>query len=281
MSANLLIFKKGKGKYSKAGEDLMLEKIYKYLLWLFIVWFLVNILLITFHVTPPHLTTLHSLFLMFTGVFALGFFVLEYGTGLGLAMISLVFIVSVSIEWMQLSFTEENYAAHFGLDIYGIPVTFGFIWVGMIAGTHVIAREITLKIRIDWLRGAVYAIIAATMVMIFEVLIQPISLLSKNLMTLGSGVTVLQLSDFISWWLLGFILHLLIFFILSLTDKWEKLKYPDLKLEMVIVYWIIIAFFVFLSLYINLWSSIAIIIGANALFTLCFYIGLDKEEGKM
>lgn len=256
----------------------MLEKIYKFLLWIYIFWFLINICLITFHVTPPHLTTLHSLFLVLTGIFALVFFIMQYGTGLGLAMISLVFIVSVSIEWMQLSFTEQNYAAHFGLDIYGVPITFGFIWIGIIAGTHIIAREITLKISIDWLRGGIYSIIAATMVMIFEVLIQPISMQSKNLLALGNGITVLQLSDFINWWLLGFILHLLIFFILSLTDKWGKLKYPDLKLELVIVYWIIIAFFVFLSLYIDLWSSIAIIIGANALFTLCFYISLDKEE---
>lgn len=148
----------------------------------------------------------------------------------------------------------------------------------MVAGTHIIAREITLKINIDWIRGGIYSFIAATMVMIFEVLIEPITMQSKQLYITQNGFTILQLSDFINWWLLGLILHLMIYFILSLTDSWERLKYPDLKSEIVIVYWIIIAFFVFLSFYLDLWTSIAIIIVSNIIFTACYFFSLEKKR---
>lgn len=258
----------------------MLEKNYKFLLWLYILWFLASVLLISLGVLPSSLTRIHSIFLIFTGIFATVFFIMQYGKGLGSAITILIFVVTTSIEWMQLGFADENYGGNYGFTIQGIPVTFGFIWIGLIAGTHVIAREITLKVKIDWLRGGMYSVIAATMVMIFEVLIEPISVQTKQLPFLGNGLTVLQFSDIANWWLLGLILHLMIYFILSLTDKWENLKYPDLKSEIVIVYWIILAFFVFLSFYADLWASISVGLIANIIFTICYYFSLDNKKGE-
>ncbi|EGS3936771.1 carotenoid biosynthesis protein [Listeria monocytogenes] len=255
----------------------MLEKNYKFLLWIYIFWFLGSVLLVSLHIIPPELTAVQSLFLVFTGVFAAVFFIMQYGKWLGSAITLLIFVVSTCIEWMQLSYTDEYIGSTLGGSVYGIPITMGFIWVGMVAGTHIIAREITLKINIDWIRGGIYSFIAATMVMIFEVLIEPITMQSKQLYITQNGFTILQLSDFINWWLLGLILHLMIYFILSLTDSWERLKYPDLKSEIVIVYWIIIAFFVFLSFYLDLWTSIAIIIVSNIIFTACYFFSLEKE----
>ncbi|EAC3172104.1 carotenoid biosynthesis protein [Listeria monocytogenes] len=255
----------------------MLEKNYKFLLWIYIFWFLGSVLLVSLRIIPPELTAVQSLFLVFTGVFAAVFFIMQYGKWLGSAITLLIFVVSTCIEWMQLSYTDEYIGSTLGGSVYGIPITMGFIWVGMVAGTHIIAREITLKINIDWIRGGIYSFIAATMVMIFEVLIEPITMQSKQLYITQNGFTILQLSDFINWWLLGLILHLMIYFILSLTDSWERLKYPDLKSEIVIVYWIIIAFFVFLSFYLDLWTSIAIIIVSNIIFTACYFFSLEKE----
>ncbi|WP_239256496.1 DUF422 domain-containing protein [Listeria ilorinensis] len=255
----------------------MLEKNYKLLLWIYIFWFLISVLLTTLHVLPPTLSGAQSLFLIFSGIFGACFFIMQYGKGLGWAITILIFAVTTCIEWMQISFNEELAGPTIGFTISGIPVTFGFIWVGLIAGTHIIAREITLKMSIDWLRGGIYAIIAATMVMIFEILIEPISMQAKQLF-MTDGLTILQLSDVANWWTLGLILHLMIYFILSLTDQWGDLRYPDLKSEIVIVYWIIIAFFVFLAFYSDLWTSIIIGLIANVIFTICYYVSLDKEE---
>ncbi|EUJ31984.1 hypothetical protein MFLO_07337 [Listeria floridensis FSL S10-1187] len=259
----------------------MLEKNYKFLLWLYIFWFLGSVLLISLGVLRSDIAGVNSIFLIFTGIFATVFFIMQYGKGLGSAITILIFVVTTSIEWMQISFADEAYSSTgYGFMIQGVPVTFGFIWIGLIAGTHVIAREITLKVNIDWLRGGMYAVIAATMVMIFEVLVEPISVQAKQMPFLGNGLTILQFSDVANWWLLGLILHLMIYFILSLTDKWENLKYPDLKSEIVIVYWIIVAFFVFLSFYADLWASITVGIIANIIFTICYFFSLDTKKDK-
>ncbi|WP_088809473.1 MULTISPECIES: DUF422 domain-containing protein [Listeria] len=255
----------------------MLEKNYKFLLWLYIFWFLGSILLISIGVLPSKITGVHSIFLIFTGIFAMVFFIVQYGKGLGTAITILIFAVTTCIEWMQLSFADDMYTFNYGFMIKGIPVTFGFIWIGLIAGTHVIAREITLKVNIDWLRGGMYAVIAATMVMVFEVLVEPISTQVKQLPFLGNGLTILQFSDITDWFLLGLILHLMIYFILSLTNRWENLKYPDLKSEIVVVYWIILAFFIFLSLYADLWATIVVGLIANVIFTICYYLSLETK----
>ncbi|EIA21260.1 hypothetical protein X560_1948 [Listeria fleischmannii 1991] len=255
----------------------MLERNYKILLWLYIFWFLGSIILISLGILPSRITGVHSVFLIFTGVFATVFFIVQYGKGLGSAITILIFAVTTCIEWMQLSFAEDVYTASYGFMIKGVPVTFGFIWIGLIAGTHVIAREITLKVNIDWLRGGMYAVIAATMVMIFEIIVEPISIQAKQLPFLGNGLTILQFSDVANWFLLGLILHLMIYFILSLTNRWEHLKYPDLKSEIVVVYWIILAFFIFLSLYVDVWATITVGLTANLIFTICYYLSLDSK----
>lgn len=49
----------------------MLEKNYKFLLWIYIFWFLGSVLLVSLHIIPPELTAVQSLFLVFTGVLRL------------------------------------------------------------------------------------------------------------------------------------------------------------------------------------------------------------------
>ncbi|WP_163652389.1 carotenoid biosynthesis protein [Listeria sp. PSOL-1] len=258
----------------------MLEKNYKFLLWIYIFWFLGSVLLTSLHILGPELTSIHSLFLIFAGIFAAVFFIMQYGKGLGLAITILIFVVTLCIEWMQLSYTGNAASESFEMVLNGMPITFAFIWIGLIAGTHIIAREITLKINIDWIRGGIYAIIGATMIMFFEILIDPILLQAKRLFLMNLGFTDIQVSDLVNWWTLGLILHLMIYFILSLTNRWENLKYPDLKSEIITVYWIIIVFFVFLSSFGGLWFSIAITLFANLLFTSGYYLSLAKNRKK-
>lgn len=92
----------------------MLEKNYKFLLWIYIFWFLGSVLLVSLHIIPPELTAVQSLFLVFTGVFAAVFFIMQYGKWLGSAITLLIFVVSTCIEWMQLSYTDEYIGSTLG-----------------------------------------------------------------------------------------------------------------------------------------------------------------------
>lgn len=225
------------------------------------------------------------LYFLWYQVFLQSFFlILQYGKGLGSAITILIFAVSTSIEWMQTSLTTNGplagVASDFGLVIKGIPVAFGFIWLVLIVGTHVIAREITIKIKIDWIRGGIYAVIAATMVMVFEMLIEPVAMQVKQLATSTPALTVVQMTDAANWWMLGLILHLMIYFMLSLTDQWGVLHFPTLKSELVLVYWIVLSFFLVLGYFMGLWSIIIIVLVGNILFTICYYLSLENDTKK-
>ncbi|EUJ25165.1 hypothetical protein PGRAN_00480 [Listeria grandensis FSL F6-0971] len=262
----------------------MVEKRFRFFVWLYMAMFFIAVLLIVLNILPVRLTAVHALFFIVSGIFAVIFLILQYGKGLGSAITILIFMVSTCIEWMQTSLTSggdgSGVTTDFGLVINGIPVAFGFIWLVLIVGTHVIAREITLKIKIDWLRGGIYAVIGATMVMVFEMLIEPVAMQVKQLATESPTITIIQMTDAANWWMLGLILHLMIYFMLSLTDQWGKLHFPTLKSELVLVYWIVLSFFLVLGYYMGLWNIIAITLTGNILFTICYYLSLENDTKK-
>lgn len=261
----------------------MVEKRFRFFVWLYMALFFIAVVFIVLDILPARLTVVHALFFIVSGVFAVVFLILQYGKGLGSAITILIFVVSTSIEWMQTSLTNSgpggaSVTTNFGLVINGIPVAFGFIWLVLIVATHVVAREITLKIKIDWIRGGIYAVIAATMVMVFEMLIEPVAMQVKQLATASPTLTIIQMTDAANWWLLGLILHLMIYFMLSLTDQWGKLHYPSLKSELVLVYWIVLSFFLVLGYFMGLGNILLITLGGNVLFTICYYLSLGPDE---
>lgn len=262
----------------------MVEKRFRFFVWLYMALFFVAVILIVLNVLPLRLTEIHALFFIVSGVFAVIFLILQYGKGLGSAITILIFAVSTSIEWMQTSLTNagqpNDVTTDFGLVINGIPVAFGFIWLVLIVGTHVISREITLKIRIDWIRGGIYAVIAATMVMVFEMLIEPVAMQVKQSALDSPTLTIIQMTDAANWWMLGLILHLMIYFMLSLTDQWGKLHFPTLKSELVLVYWIVLSFFLVLGYFMGLWSILLVTLIGNILFTVCYYLSLENDTKK-
>lgn len=251
-----------------------------YLYRFFIVWYAIGLVLLSFDLVPPWLEWANVVFLVTSGFLAMVYFYRSQSGILGIAAILIIFILSIAIESFGvhtgLFFGEYSYQTDFGPKIIGVPVTIGFAWVMVIATSHVLAAPaIYISRRFGRLLYAVYAALIATSL---DLIIDPVAFEVKQYWVWHGGGFYYDIpfSNFLGWFILSFVLHLVLSFIFFRGSKWKNRRHGFWRVRMLWLYGMMAAMFIIVSLVNGLFLAAFLSLGTMIVYYF-LYGKLDRK----
>lgn len=229
----------------------MPDKFDIYIYRFFIVWYVIGVILLTFDLVPPWLEWANVVFLVTSGLLGMIYFFRSQSGLFGLFIISFIFILSIAIESLGvhtgLFFGEYSYQTDFGPKVIGVPVTIGFAWVMVIATSHVLAAPIVHKAK--RFGRILYALYGALIAVSMDLILDPVAYEVKEYWVWEEGGFYYDIpfSNFSGWFILSFVLHLLLSFILYKKGKWSNLAHTFWKERMLRLYGMMVFMFVIIA----------------------------------
>ncbi|TLS36141.1 carotenoid biosynthesis protein [Pseudalkalibacillus caeni] len=238
------------------------------LYYLFLFWYGCGIILLTFNLLPPALEWANAVFLMLAGTLGALYLIVTYGklTG-GLVTLGII-IISILAEGLGvhygLLFGSYDYNADFGLKLFGVPLAIGFAWVMVISTTHVIAGCITdgFQRKGKLIHGLVYSVTGAILAVVMDLILDPVAFVVKEYW-IWEGESIyynIPLQNFFGWFMLAFIFHLAIHFLLARFSR-SPADFSSVRSQrMVLLYVLVTVMFTILGLTAGLWLASLLIV---------------------
>ncbi|MFJ7678869.1 carotenoid biosynthesis protein [Peribacillus sp. NPDC097206] len=225
------------------------EVLYK----VFLFWYACGIILLSFDWIPPWLEWANAMFLVLAGLLGVIFFIKKFNWQYGLLISSVIFSSSFLIEYLgsaySILFGQYGYTEKFAPNLFGVPIAIGFAWLMVMGTSHVLAKKIVPH------GGLLYAIVGGCIAVVIDLIIDPVSYKVKQYwLWEETGVYYgIPFSNFVGWFLVAFVLHLFLLFIL----KWKKDTNQNIRWEkrMVLLFALMIGMFILLGLLGKLWLA--------------------------
>ncbi len=168
-------------------------------------------MLVGFHLLPPWLEWANVVFLMLAGMIGALFLIERYGRRGIIATIA-IFIGTMAVEYVgatySLIFGSYDYTNQFGMTIFGVPIAIGFAWLAVIGCTHALALRF-----VSQTSPIVASVVGASLAVVLDLVIDPVAYVAKQYW-LWEGTSVyynVPLQNFVGWFVVAFIIHLLLF----------------------------------------------------------------------
>lgn len=179
---------------------------------IFFVWYICGFILLTFDLVPPALQWANVVFLMLSGSIGAIYFVKLYSWKAGLIYSLFVWSVSILVEHLgvqyQWWFGHYHYEKDFGPTMGDVPITIGFAWLMVIAGSHEIARTYVKHLKGVHTLG--FVCLAAILAVSMDLILDPVAFHVKEYWIWNEGGRYYDIpfSNFTGWFLLAVLFHI-------------------------------------------------------------------------
>ncbi|MGY3778889.1 hypothetical protein [Isobaculum melis] len=255
----------------------------------FIGWTFIGLLLaIFFGMRMELLISVFIGMMLIAAVFVTLYMMLEYNPWIGFFIPFLVFGISFNIEWLGIAdktnFSHVLVAPSGEIDqIYNsIPYVTALTWVIMTILTHVLWRQITRKIKKNWVQGAIYILGATTASMGLELLIEPLIMNIKQIYQWLQGTELSYYNIphrvYLSWGLVMVVLHAFIWFVLKLFGYWNRPLQPLNRRYLMFLYLMVSLVALYLAASFKIWHLVMLFICFNIVFVFLYHLSKEKGE---
>ena len=209
----------------------------------FLTWYSFGVILVGFNLLPTWLEWANSVFIITAGVLGIIYFVRGFGSGQGITISALIFIVTFIVEYLgsthSVFFGSYEYTQYFAPNLFGVPIAIGFAWIMVLATSDAIACALPLTNR--WIQS----IVASLLAVVFDLVLDPVSFKVKNywIWEQGGYYYDIPYTNFLDWFLTALVLHLII-------ARLFKKRHADRlwQQRMVLLYGLMIGMFAFIAL---------------------------------
>ncbi|GEL08472.1 carotenoid biosynthesis protein [Salisediminibacterium halotolerans] len=242
----------------------------------FTIWYVIGVFLLSFSLVPPWLEWANVVFLITSGVVSMLFFYRSSSKLSGIFAIAVIFILSMAIESFGvhtgLFFGEYTYLGDFGPKVAGVPITIGFAWVMVMAVSHVMASGIISIV--PKLPGLVYALYGAIIAVSLDLIIDPVAYEVKQYWVWHeSGLYYgIPFSNFLGWFILSFILHLVLYALFSRGTSWTNRRSRPWKNRMIWLFGMMNGMFIIVAFAHGLMLAPVLSLSLTAVYYGIYYI---------
>lgn len=253
---------------------------------LFIFWYINGVILLTFDILPPALEWANAVFLILSGTLGVVYFIRNYGAALGSVISAAIFLITLLVEGAGvhygLFFGHYYYNPDFGLVVFDLPLTIGFAWLMVIATTHGISKQLTKVISNTWIRGLTYVVAGSIFAVVIDLIIDPVAFHIKEYWIWDQGGLYYDIpfSNFAGWFWLAFLLHAIIYLLLSYKKVYHIDQSPYWKIRMVWLFGLMIFMFMVIAATEQLWLAIIVTAIPAIIILWSYLLSLQKEEGE-
>ncbi|MED4533160.1 carotenoid biosynthesis protein [Metabacillus fastidiosus] len=228
-------------------------KLDNFLFQLFIFWYICGVILLSFNLLPSWLEWANAFFLILAGTLASIFFIKRFNWKRGILINFIIFSLSFLIEFIGSSyniiFGKYYYTNQFAPTLFNVPLAIGFAWLLVMGTSHVLAMKIFPK------GGILYAVTGSFIAVTIDLIIDPVAYKLKEywIWEEPGFYYNIPLSNFIGWFLVALLLHLLILFFIKI----EKIPYSNSLWEkrMITLFILLVSMFVLLGFIGRLWIA--------------------------
>lgn len=244
---------------------------------IFIFWYICGFVLLTFDLIPPPLQWANSVFLILAGSIGSIYFIQVYGKIRGVSYSLFVIFLSILVEHLgvkyQIWFGNYYYEKDFGLMIGDVPITIGFAWLMVIAGTHELSY--TFVSSIQSFKYVFFVFIGSLLAVAMDLILDPVAFHVKQywLWTDGGIYYDIPFSNFTGWFWLAMVFHIVGAMLLSFRNKQS-----DWGFRVILVFFSIYFMFIWLALI----NQLILAVFINTLLLLaCIYLYLKKTRSNL
>ncbi|TMW73694.1 carotenoid biosynthesis protein [Alteribacter natronophilus] len=254
----------------------------RYLFRFFIFWYICGVILLSFDLVPPWLEWANVVFLITAGILAMLYFYRVYGRITGLALITVVFVLSMALESLGVAtglfFGEYEYRTDFGPKIAGVPITIGFAWVMVIATSHVLIKPAAQLL--GRLSSIMYPLLGAFTATSMDLIIDPVAYDVKEYWVWleGGFYYGIPFSNFAGWFVLSFILHTFVYAMCRNKQEWRD-NVSVWQSRMALLYFLMTAMFMAVALLNGLIAAFITTLTALTVIYTLYLSALRRLEG--
>lgn len=248
---------------SKGGKDLV------WVFRFFVFWYVCGFVLLTFDLIPPALEWANAVFLIVAGSIGGIYFVKRFGITIGSLYSLFIVIFSIAVEHYgvqyNLWFGSYHYEQDFGPMVSGVPISIGFAWLMVIAGSHEIARVLSPQGNYFFIS---FLLIGSVLAVSIDLILDPVAYHVKEYWIWDEPGMYYSIpfSNFTGWFFLSLFFHLVGYSVIR-KSQWD----PQWGQRMFLVFEGVQGMFVWLAIIGNLWLA-AILVGTIMVITTKLYI---------
>lgn len=248
-------------------------KLDHYIYYFFLFWYACGVILLSFDILPPALEWANVVFLIAAGIIGGIYFIRTYGPSKGFAISAVIVFFSIFAEHLGVQygilFGDYYYTQDFGPKLIGVPIAIGFAWLMVIASSHALAKVIAFKQHF-----LVYTLTGSIIAVLMDLIIDPVAYKVKEYWIWESESIYYNIpfSNFAGWFIVAFILHLAIYFIVHKDIASRNLWHN----RMILVFILIQAMFILLALISKLWLAVIMTGALSALVLIGYYFSLKR-----
>lgn len=235
---------------------------------------------------------IRNLLIFFIVLLSLGFgyivlyLISEYPVWVGWMIVCVVIGVTFSIEWISMFTDNTSFLTQETIQMNAffhqlVPLGIAFIWVMMIAMSHILWKQITRSIR-HWLsRGVCYVLGASMASLSLELLLAPLILNIKRYDWLQGGDFIygaVSYTVYFTWAMVILLVHTFILIFVVLSDNWHRQLELNSRHQLMVVDFVFSLYALGLGLFAKMYMASFIFITFNGLFTIVYYMSKKKQE---
>lgn len=210
----------------------------------------------------------------------------EYPVWVGLMIVCVIIGVTFSIEWISMVTDNTSFLSQQAIEMNDyfhqlIPLGIGFIWVMMIAMSHVLWKQLTKSIHHRFRRGICYVVGATMASLSLELLLAPMILNIKRYEWLQGGdfiYGVVSYTVYITWAIVILLLHTFILIFVVLSDNWHRRLEWKSRHQLLLLDLVFSLYALGLGLFAKMYLASFVFIVFNGLFTLVYYLSKKKQK---
>ncbi|MCD5322474.1 MULTISPECIES: carotenoid biosynthesis protein [Pontibacillus] len=235
----------------------------------FVFWYVCGFILLSFDLIPPALEWANAVFLIVAGSIGGIYFVKRFGGIIGSLYSLFIVAFSIAVEHFgvqyHLWFGSYHYEQDFGPMISGVPITIGFAWLMVIAGSHEIARVIAPQGKSFFL---LFLLTGSLLAVSIDLILDPVAYHVKEYWIWDEPGMYYSIpfSNFMGWFFLSLLFHLI-----GYPAIVKSQSEPRWEFRMFLVFEGVQGMFVWLAILGQLWFA-SIVVGSVMFFTITFYI---------
>lgn len=259
--------------YNQSRERGAQMKIDQSIYYFFLFWYACGVVLLSFDILPPALEWANVVFLIAAGLIGGIYFVRSYGTSKGLSISAIIVFFSIFAEHLGVEygilFGDYYYTQDFGPKLIGVPIAIGFAWLMVIASSHALAKVIAYKKNV-----LIYVLTGSLLAVLMDLIIDPVAYEVKEywVWQAESFYYNIPFSNFAGWFIVAFILHAFIYFLvhseMNKSGVWHS--------RMVLVFILMQAMFILLALISKLWLAVTATLVLTAAALAVYYYSLKR-----
>jgi putative membrane protein len=230
----------------------------------FLVWYACGVILLSFNILPPWLEWANTVFLITAGTLGVIYFCKCYGNKHGLFISMVVFVVSMTSEYLGTTygwiFGKYIYNADFGIKLFDVPITIGFAWLLVMSSSHAFLQTFQLPTVLSVIYGGLIAVV-------MDLIIDPVAYVVKSYWVWQESGPYYDIptQNFFGWFFVAAALHIFLLFYQKPKQNhtWAK--------RIILVYVLIISMFLLLALLAKLYLAVFVTLIGSALILFHYY----------